>query len=51
MTGHFRLGMVGEGIFIGTGYRTAARLDDRYGLVAGAFSSNAARGRAAAAAR
>lgn len=37
-----RLGMVGggEGAFIGAVHRIAARLDDRYDLVAGAFSSN-----------
>jgi predicted dehydrogenase len=36
-----RLGMVGggEGAFIGAVHRLAARLDDRYTLVAGAFSS------------
>ncbi len=36
-----RLGMVGggEGAFIGTVHRIAARLDDRYELVAGALSS------------
>ncbi|MGO1120611.1 Gfo/Idh/MocA family protein [Rhodovibrionaceae bacterium A322] len=37
-----RLGMVGggEGAFIGAVHRIAARLDDRYELVAGAFSSD-----------
>ena len=37
-----RLGMVGggQGAFIGAVHRTAARLDDRYELVAGALSSN-----------
>ncbi len=37
-----QLGMVGGGIgaFIGEVHRIAARLDDRYELVAGAFSSN-----------
>lgn len=40
-----RLGMVGGGIgaFIGDVHRMAARLDDRYELVAGAFSSDPAR--------
>src|SRR5690606_38730257 len=38
-----RLGMVGggEGAFIGAVHRIAARLDDRYELVAGALSSTA----------
>ncbi|MGA0288897.1 MAG: hypothetical protein ACO3K8_04770, partial [Pseudohongiellaceae bacterium] len=37
-----RLGMVGggTGAFIGEVHRIAARLDNRYELVAGAFSSN-----------
>ena len=37
-----RLGMVGggQGAFIGAVHRIAARLDDRYELVAGALSSN-----------
>ncbi|WP_024549533.1 Gfo/Idh/MocA family protein [Siccibacter turicensis] len=41
-TRRLRLGMVGggEGAFIGAVHRIAARLDDRYDLVAGAFSSN-----------
>jgi predicted dehydrogenase len=45
-----RLGMVGggPGAFIGAVHRIAARLDDRYELVAGALSSNPERGRAAA---
>jgi predicted dehydrogenase len=45
-----RLGLVGGGpeAFIGAVHRTAARLDDRWELVAGALSANAARGRAAA---
>jgi predicted dehydrogenase len=45
-----RLGMVGggPGAFIGAVHRIAARLDDRFELVAGALSSNAERGRAAA---
>ena len=53
-----RLGMVGggQGAFIGGVHRIAARLDDRYELVAGALSSDAARaarerGRAAPRAR
>lgn len=36
----------GEGAFIGGVHRMAARLDDRWTLVAGAFSSDAARSRA-----
>lgn len=42
------LGMVGggEGAFIGGVHRMAARLDDRWTLVAGAFSSDAGRSRA-----
>ena len=38
-----RLGMVGggRGAFIGAAHRIAARLDDRYTLVAGAFSADA----------
>lgn len=42
------LGMIGggEGAFIGAVHRMAARLDDRWTLVAGAFSSDAARSRA-----
>jgi predicted dehydrogenase len=45
-----RLGMVGGGPggFIGAVHRIAARLDDRYELVAAALSSNAERGRTAA---
>ncbi|MGF7159935.1 putative dehydrogenase [Rhodoligotrophos appendicifer] len=45
-----RLGMVGggRGAFIGAVHRIAARLDDDYELVAGAFSSEAARARASA---
>jgi predicted dehydrogenase len=45
-----RLGMVGggSGAFIGAVHRIAARLDDRYELVAGALSSDAARARASA---
>ncbi len=46
-----RLGMVGggPGAFIGAVHRMAARLDDRYELVAAALSSNAERSLAAAA--
>jgi predicted dehydrogenase len=46
-----RLGMVGggQGAFIGGVHRMAARLDDRYELVAGALSSDAARADASAA--
>ncbi|MDP2261489.1 MAG: Gfo/Idh/MocA family oxidoreductase [Caulobacter sp.] len=42
------LGMIGggEGAFIGGVHRMAARLDDRWTLVAGAFSSDAGRSRA-----
>ncbi len=42
-----RLGMVGggRGAFIGAIHRIAARLDDRWELVAGAFSADAERGR------
>lgn len=45
-----RLGMVGggRGAFIGAVHRIAARLDDDFELVAGAFSSNAERGLASA---
>ncbi|WP_343733239.1 Gfo/Idh/MocA family oxidoreductase [Duganella sp.] len=41
--GRIRLGMVGggEGAFIGAVHRHAARLDDRYELLAGALSSSA----------
>ena len=43
-----KLGMIGggEGAFIGGVHRMAARLDDRWTLVAGAFSSDAGRSRA-----
>jgi predicted dehydrogenase len=46
-----RLGMVGggQGAFIGGVHRMAARLDDRYELVAGALSSDAARAASSAA--
>lgn len=45
-----RLGMIGggQGAFIGAVHRLASRLDDQYELVAGAFSSDPARGRASA---
>src|SRR5437660_6264537 len=45
-----RLGMVGggPGAFIGAVHRIAARMDDRFELVAGALSSNPERSRAAA---
>ena len=47
MTRRLRLGMVGggEGAFIGAVHRLAARMDDRWELVAGAFSSDPARSR------
>ncbi|MBV8592488.1 MAG: Gfo/Idh/MocA family oxidoreductase [Acetobacteraceae bacterium] len=51
--GHrLRLGMVGggQGAFIGAVHRYAARLDDRYELVAGAFASTPERSRSSAAA-
>ena len=46
-TRRMRLGMVGggEGAFIGAVHRIAARIDDEWELVAGAFSSDPARGR------
>jgi predicted dehydrogenase len=46
-----RLGMVGggQGAFIGAVHRLAARMDDRYELVAGALSSDPERARASAA--
>jgi predicted dehydrogenase len=46
-----RLGMVGggQGAFIGGVHRIAARIDDRYELVAGALSSDPERARASAA--
>src|SRR3954454_24258413 len=46
-----RLGMVGggRGAFIGAVHRIAARLDDRWELVAGALSSDPERARARAA--
>ncbi|GAB5499849.1 MAG: Gfo/Idh/MocA family oxidoreductase [Pseudohongiellaceae bacterium] len=47
----FKLGMVGggQGAFIGEVHRIAARLDDRYRLVAGALSSDPERARSSAA--
>ncbi len=47
-SGRIRLGMVGggQGAFIGAVHRIAARLDDRYALVAGALSSDPERARA-----
>ena len=52
MSRRLRLGMVGggQGAFIGAVHRIAARLDDRYDLVAGALSSNPARAQDSAAA-
>ncbi len=46
-----RLGMVGggQGAFIGAVHRLAARMDDRYELVAGALASDPGRARASAA--
>jgi predicted dehydrogenase len=53
MTQHrrIRLGMVGggQGAFIGAVHRIASRIDDRFELVAGALSSDAARAAASAA--
>ncbi|SOH92183.1 Predicted dehydrogenase [Monaibacterium marinum] len=45
MSDRIRLGMVGggEGAFIGAVHRIAARMDDHFELVAGAFSSDAER--------
>ncbi|MGI4798356.1 MAG: Gfo/Idh/MocA family protein, partial [Janthinobacterium lividum] len=45
-----RLGMVGGGAgsFIGAVHRIAARIDDRFELVAGAFSSDPERSRTSA---
>ena len=45
MVQKIRLGMVGggQGAFIGAVHRIASRIDDRYELVAGAFSSDAER--------
>ncbi len=49
--GRIRLGMVGGGrdAFIGAVHRIAARIDDQYTLVAGAFSSTAEKSRASGA--
>ena len=46
-----KLGMVGggQGAFIGAVHRIAARMDDRFQLVAGALSSDPARASASAA--
>ena len=46
-----RLGMVGggQGAFIGAVHRIAARIDDRYALVAGALSADPDRARTSAA--
>jgi predicted dehydrogenase len=51
ITRRLRLGMVGggQGAFIGAVHRIAARLDDRYEVVAGALSSDPERARASAA--
>ena len=51
LTRRLRLGMVGggPGAFIGAVHRIAARLDDKYELVAASLSSDAERTRAAAA--
>ncbi|EBW2353085.1 gfo/Idh/MocA family oxidoreductase [Salmonella enterica subsp. enterica] len=50
-TGRIRYGMVGggQGAFIGAVHRMAARLDDRYELVAGALSSSPEKAKASAA--
>lgn len=52
MTGRIRYGMVGggEGAFIGAVHRMAARLDDRWELVCGAFSADPIKGRRSGAA-
>jgi predicted dehydrogenase len=51
MNRRLRLGMIGggRGAFIGAVHRMAARLDDRYELVAGAFSADPQRSRDSAA--
>ena len=51
MTRRLRLGMVGggQGAFIGTVHRIAARIDDRFELVAGALSSDPQRAQSSAA--
>ncbi len=48
MTRKLRLGMIGggQGAFIGAVHRIAARIDDEFQLVCGAFSSDAERARA-----
>ncbi|HVY90892.1 MAG TPA: Gfo/Idh/MocA family oxidoreductase [Hyphomonadaceae bacterium] len=48
MSRRLRLGMVGggEGAFIGAVHRMAARIDDQWELVAGAFQSNAVKSKA-----
>src|SRR5438105_10939488 len=48
--GRIRLGMVGggKGAFIGAVHRIAARIDDQFELVAGAFASDPDRARASA---
>ena len=50
MKRRIRLGMVGggQGAFIGAVHRMAARLDDRFNLVAGALSSDPERAKASA---
>tara|TARA_R110002094_G_scaffold12896_1_gene23076 strand:- start:654 stop:1817 length:1164 start_codon:yes stop_codon:yes gene_type:complete len=50
-TGRIRLGMVGGGrdAFIGGVHRIASRIDDRFNLVAGAFSSTPEKSKASAA--
>ncbi|MEO0636147.1 MAG: Gfo/Idh/MocA family oxidoreductase [Pseudomonadota bacterium] len=50
MTRRLRLGQVGggQGAFIGQVHRIASRIDDRYELVAGAFSSTPQKARASA---
>jgi predicted dehydrogenase len=50
-TGRIHYGMVGggQGAFIGAVHRIAARIDDKYELVAGALSSDAARAKASGA--
>lgn len=52
MTQRIRLGMIGggEGAFIGAVHRIAARIDDEYELVCGAFSSDAEKSRRSGAA-
>jgi predicted dehydrogenase len=52
MTGRIRYGMVGggEGAFIGAVHRMAARLDDRWELVCGAFSADPIKARRSGAA-